>query len=243
MSIYLSIIIPAYNEEDKIADTLNIVLKYIHTKQWQAEIIVVEDGSKDKTAQIVREFCQRYSCVHLLQNPGNRGKGYAVKEGALAAKGEYVLFTDADNSTPIEEVEKLLSVLEKQKCDIAIGSRALPKSQIEIPQPIYRKMMGKIFNIFFRIILGINVRDSQCGFKCFPQAIGKKLFPYQKLERFSFDAELLYIAKKKKYRVKEVPIVWRNRLESRVNPIKDSIRMFMDLCTIRKYDSSGCYKE
>ncbi len=241
MGIYISIIIPAYNEEKKIADTLTIIVEYLNQKRWNAEILVIEDGSKDNTAKIIREIAQHHDCIHLIQNNINKGKGYSVKQGVLAARGEFILFTDADNSTPIEEVEKLLFALENSKCDIAIGSRSLPKSRIEIPQPFYRKIMGKVFNIFVRMILKLNIKDTQCGFKCFPQNIARQLFQYQRLERFGFDAEILFLAQRHRYHIKEIPILWKNRMESRVHIIKDSIRMLMELCIVKRNHLLGLY--
>lgn len=239
----ISVVIPAYNEEKNIGNTLALVLEYFQSKDWPIEIIVSEDASQDKTVEVVESFMRRDGAVRLLRNLQNRGKGSSVRKAVLEAMGEYILFTDADNSTPIEEIEKLVSALQHRKCDIAIASRALAKSKIEIAQPLYRQVMGKVFNIFVRIFLGLNLRDTQCGFKCFPREIGKKVFSLQRLERFCFDAELLYIAKKKGYRILEIPVVWRNRADSKVRPLQDATRMFRDLYQIRKNDSQGLYKD
>ena len=243
MSIDLSIIIPAYNEEARIASTLETILCNAEGSDRRVEIIIVDDHSQDNTEQIIKHFVKNSTVVKYIRNSHNRGKGYSVKQGVLVAQGDYILFTDADNSTPIEEVEKLLFLIQAGRCDIAIGSRALALSKIEIKQPFYRMAMGKIFNIFVRMILGINIRDSQCGFKCFPKKIAKRIFSLQHLERFCFDAELIFIAKLKKYRVKEVPIVWRNSEASKVNPIKDSTRMFFDLLKIRQHHLHGHYED
>ncbi len=237
---YLSIVIPAYNEEAVIEKTLREVVGYLEGKSLSYEIIVVCDGCKDNTASIAEGFVKVNDRISVIDRKTNMGKGFSVKEGCLNAKGEYVIFTDADLSTPIEEVEKLLKWL-KDSYDIAIGSRGLKESDIKIHQPWYRETMGKIFNLFVQILVMRGIKDSQCGFKGFKKEVAQKIFRKQTINGFGFDVEILYIARKFGYRIKEVPVRWLNRKESRVNPLIHSIQMLTDLIRIRFLDRKGTY--
>lgn len=237
---YLSIVIPAYNEEAVIEKTLREVVGYLEGKSLSYEIIVVCDGCKDNTASIAEGFVKVNDRISVIDRKTNMGKGFSVKEGCLNAKGEYVIFTDADLSTPIEEVEKLLKWL-KSNYDIAIGSRGLKESDIKIHQPWYRETMGKIFNLFVQILVMRGIKDSQCGFKGFKKEVAQKIFRKQTINGFGFDVEILYIARKFGYRIKEVPVRWLNRKESRVNPLIHSIQMLTDLIRIRFLDRKGTY--
>lgn len=238
--LYLSIIIPAYNEERKIVSTLGRVLKYLSTKHYLWEIILVDDGSIDRTSEVARGMIKDEGLT-VIKNPVNQGKGYSVKKGVLASNGEVILFSDADLSTPIEELDKIITWL-NEGYDIVIGSRALPESAIEIRQPRYREIMGKIFNIIVRTI-GLNeFRDTQCGFKCFKREGALKAFNLQKINGFAFDVEILYIAKKFGLKIKDVPIRWINSSESKVHLIKGFLSMFLELLKIRLYDWKGYYK-
>lgn len=239
-TIYLSIVIPAYNEENKIGKTLEKTISYFNSRSYAYEIIVVDDKSSDKTLDIIKELSVRHKQIQLLKNKLNYGKGFSVKKGMLASCGQYVLFSDADFSTPIEEMEKLLEWLEKGH-DIAIGSRALKESDIQIHQQWYRETMGKIFNLLVRLITVRKIKDTQCGFKCFKREVIQNIFNKQTINRFSFDVELLWIALKQRYRVKEVPIRWLNNPSSKVHPVLDSTRMFFDLIKIRINDLRGLY--
>ena len=215
---FLSVIIPCYDEEKLIADTLYTVTAYLLRLGYSHEIIVVDDGSRDNTAGIVGRFAEKYPQVRLLENGQNRGKGFSVRMGALRASGEFVCFSDADLSTPIEEVEKLLHWI-RQGFDIAIGSRSLKTSQVELHQPWWRETMGRTFNLIVRIMAVRGIKDTQCGFKCFRGPVAAELFSRQVLDGFSFDVENLFIARKLGYSIKEVPVRWINRIESKVNPV------------------------
>lgn len=232
MAIHLSVVIPAYNEEKRLPQTLDSVLDFLKQQPYRSEVIVSDDGSTDKTAQVaepkLRDFPHR-----ILATPQNKGKGHAVRQGMLAASGEYILFMDADLSTPISEVSRFLSHLKKDQ-DVVIGSRALSESQVEIHQNFFREAMGKIFNRIARLWTFKDVHDSQCGFKCFRRAAAQELFTAQKLDGFSFDVEIVYLAQKFGLRLLELPVVWRNSPQSRVQVFRDPILMFFDILRIRK---------
>lgn len=236
----LSVVIPAYNEEERIDNSLNTIIRYMENRGYRYEIIVVNDGSTDKTVDIVKNFSVRNKNINLILNEKNMGKGYSVKKGILESNGEYILFSDSDLSTPIEEIEKLIRYLQEDY-DIAIGSRALPNSDVQIHQSFHRELMGKIFNLITRILTLMDIKDTQCGFKCFKKDAAKNIFRRQIINGFSFDVEILYIAKKLGYKIREVPVVWLNSNSTRVNLIKDSIRMFIDLLRIRINDYMGRY--
>ena len=208
-----SIVIPAYNESARLGATLEKVLGYVHQQGWDAEVIVVNDGSRDNTAEIVRSFAAKNPALRLVENPGNRGKGYSVRNGMLHARGRTVLFSDADLSSPIEEAPKLFQALE-QGADIAIGSRWLRSETQTQRQPLHRQLFGRIFNLILRLTLGLKFKDTQCGFKAFQQPAVQAIFPLQKIERWGFDPEILFLARKLKFNVKEVPsrlgTQWRN---------------------------------
>lgn len=238
--MHLSVVIPVYNEEERIGKTLDRALSYLNSSNYTYEIIVVNDGSTDNTARIVRKFTERSKDVIFLESTINHGKGFSVRKGMLAARGRYVLFSDADLSTPIEEVEKLQKWLEKGY-DIVIGSRGLRESEIQIRQPWYREGMGKIFNLLVQLITVKGIKDTQCGFKCFKREIIQDIFNKQTITHFSFDVELLWIAMKRGYKIKEIPVRWLNDTQSKVNPVSDSTRMFYDLMKIRINDWKGIY--
>ena len=238
---YLSIVIPAYNEEALIEKTLNDVTLYLEKSGFSYEIIVVCDGCKDKTALLAGEIAKKNNRVSVIDRKVNRGKGYSVKQGCLDASGDYVIFTDADLSTPIDEIEKLLKWLQ-EGYDIAIGSRALKESDIQIHQAWYREIMGKTFNLFVQAIAIKGIKDTQCGFKGFKKEAMQKVFARQTINGFSFDVEVLYIAGKFGYKIKEVPIRWLNRKESKVNPLIHSLQMMIDLIRIRILDWKGAYE-
>jgi len=235
MKIHLSVVIPAYNEEKRLPQTLSAVLDFLKQQPYNSEIIISDDGSTDKTVQVAEAKLQDFP-HRILTTLRNRGKGHAVRQGVLAAAGDYVLFTDADLSTPISEVTRFLSHLEKDQ-DVVIGSRALPESQVEIHQNYFRETMGKIFNRIARMWASVNVHDSQCGFKCFRQPAAHELFTAQKLDGFSFDVEIVYLAQKFGYRLLELPVVWRNSSQSRVQVLRDPVLMFLDILKIRKLHS------
>ncbi len=228
---FLSVIIPAYNEEARLGPTLDAVMAFLKRCSYRSEIVVVDDGSSDRTSEVAQQKLSGFAHQIMKNNP-NLGKGGSVKKGMLAGKGKFLLFTDADLSTPIEEIEKVLKALEKGY-DIVLGSRALPDSNVEIKQNVLRQSMGKIFNLFARALAFQNIKDSQCGFKCFKRQAAQDLFSRQKLMGFGFDAEIVFLAQRLKYRILEMPVIWRNSPNSRVHVIKDSLNMFLDLFRIR----------
>ena len=228
----LSVVIPAYNEENRLPATLKEIISHLDQGNADYEIIIVEDGSTDNTQLKLEEIRSNNSRIRILQNKKNKGKGFSVKKGVLAAQGEYILFCDADGSTPISELDKLLTKLDAGY-DIAIGSRGLKESQIRVRQTFYREYMGKIFNGLVRLLTVPGIADTQCGFKCFKRDVAQELFTLQKIKRFSFDVEVLYLAQKKGFKIAEVPVTWMNSPESRVDLIKDSLRMLIDVLRIR----------
>jgi dolichyl-phosphate beta-glucosyltransferase len=235
-----SIVLPAYNERERIAGTLDRILAHATARGWKFEVIVVNDGSSDDTAVIVGEYARKHPALRLLENPGNRGKGYSVRNGMLHARGDVLLFSDADLSSPIEEADKLFAAIVKG-ADIAIGSRWLDRSLQIRRQPLHRRLFGRIFNLALRIILGLQFKDTQCGFKAFTRRSAQAIFPLQKIERWGFDPELLYLARKFGFTVSEVPVAWSHREGTRINPLRDGIRMFGEILRIRWYALKGNY--
>jgi dolichyl-phosphate beta-glucosyltransferase len=236
-----SIIIPAYNESARVGATLDKVLAYVTKRGWDAEIIAVDDGSRDHTADIVRSREEKNPRLRLLQNPGNRGKGYSVRNGMLHAQGETLLFSDADLSAPIEEAEKLFAAI-ANGADVAIGSRWLRSDLQTERQPLYRQLFGRIFNLALRITLGLNIRDTQCGFKAFTRRAAKTIFPMQTVERWGFDPELLYLAREFGFKVVEVPVEWAHSEGTRISALRDGPQMFLEMLKIRWNALSGKYK-
>ena len=237
----LSIIIPAYNEANRITGTLLIVADYVAKKKLDCEILVVSDGSTDRTNEIVNDYAKRIPQLRLESYEENQGKGYAVRYGVEKAKGKQILFTDADNSTPIEELANLQEQLKKQKADIAIGSRYLPNSNVEIKQPFYRIVFSRAGNLLIRMVLIDGIKDTQCGFKLFKAGVAKEIFKMQKVRRFGFDMEALVVANNLDHKIIEVPVSWFNSRESRVRPVKDGLRTLKDLVFIKLNLWSGRY--
>jgi dolichyl-phosphate beta-glucosyltransferase len=235
-----SLVIPAYNESTRIRPTLDEILRYIKEHQWDAEILIVDDGSRDDTARIVREYGSVHPLVQLVQNPGNRGKGFSVRNGMLHARGEICLFSDADLSSPMAEAEKLFAAV-RQGADVAIGSRWLRAELQTERQPLYRQFFGRIFNLVLRLVLGLHFRDTQCGFKAFRREAAQQIFPMQKIERWGFDPEILFLARKKGLHTVEVPVVWAHSEGTRLHPFRDGLRMFGDVLRIRWNSLSGAY--
>jgi len=235
-----SIIIPAYNESARVGATLKRVLAYATEQGWDAEVIAVDDGSRDNTAEVVRRIAQHDTRLRLLQNPGNRGKGYSIRNGMLHGQGEILLFSDADLSSPIEEANKLFAAI-AEGADIAIGSRWLRSNLQTQRQPIYRQLFGRIFNLMLRITLGLNFRDTQCGFKAFTRRAAQIIFPLQTIERWGFDPELLYMARKFGLKVAEIPVAWAHCGGTRINPLRDAPQMFGEMLKIRWNALSGKY--
>lgn len=238
---FLSVIIPAYNEEKRLLSTLSKICAYLSTKDFPYEIIVVDDGSTDNTLQMVKNFASSNRHIVILINEQNSGKGFSVRKGMLSARGEYVFFTDADLSTPIEEIEKCLPYL-INGYDVVIGSRSMPGSDILVHQPWYREKMGKIFNFMVNMVLLKGIIDTQCGFKGFKREAVRTVFNRCKIDGFSFDVEALYLSRKYNFKIKEIPIRWENSPLSKVSPIKHSLQMFKDLIGIKIKDLKGDYR-
>jgi dolichyl-phosphate beta-glucosyltransferase len=236
----LSVILPAYNEEKRIPGSLHKIVHYLNNSGYMYEIIVVDDGSTDHTLEVATAAAAACKNFRIIQNKTNRGKGYSVKTGVLQSKGDIILFSDTDLSTPIEELPKLLKCLE-EGYDIAIGSRALPESEIRLHQARGREGMGRIFNFLVQALVIEGIQDTQCGFKCFKRRAAEAVFQRQRLTGFSFDVEILYLAKKLGYRIAEVPVVWSNSKETKVSILKDPLRMLLDLLKIRYFDFRGLY--
>ena len=237
----LSIVIPAYNEEIRLPKTLECIFAYLQARPYRAEIIVVNDGSTDTTAEIISAYRQKFPALRLVSNEGNRGKGYSVRHGMLEARGEIALFTDADLSTPIEEADKLLAPLRERDFDVAIGSRAIDRSLIVVHQSAIRELAGIFFNRMVRWIMGIDFSDTQCGFKAFRRERARVIFEQQRVESFGFDPEILFLAKRNGLRVAEIPVRWSHDSATKVNVAADGIRMFLELLWIQWNALRGCY--
>jgi dolichyl-phosphate beta-glucosyltransferase len=235
-----SIVIPAYNEGKRLRPTLNRVLAYIQQQGWDAEVIVVNDGSRDDTRDIVLSMAENHQQLKLVENPGNRGKGYSVRNGMLKASGKIIVFSDADLSSPIEEMPKLLQAIERG-ADIAIGSRWLRAELQTTRQSLHRQLFGRIFNVLNRMVLGLKFKDTQCGFKAFTRRAAQTILPLQQIERWGFDPEILFLARKFGFRVEEVPVLWGHAGGTRINPLADGTRMFYEMLHIRWCDLSGKY--
>ena len=239
--VHLSVVIPAFEEAGRLDRTLRRVRVYLDGQSFSSEVLVVVDGGGDGTLEIARKWETDWSTLRVLDNKVNQGKGFAVRCGMLVSRGRYLLFSDADLSTPIDQVERLLVALEAGG-DVAIGSRALAGSDVRVRQAWWRELMGRLFNRVVRLIALSDVLDTQCGFKCFRRDAGRQIFARQRIWRFSFDVELLWIARKLGYRVTEVPVTWVNDPSSRVHPLRDSLRMLVDLVRVRYNDLRGVYQ-
>jgi dolichyl-phosphate beta-glucosyltransferase len=235
-----SIVIPAYNEGERLGPTLEQVLKYLSAQPWNSEVVVVNDGSRDDTADLVRGFAITDPRVRLVENPGNRGKGYSVRHGMLEARGKVVIFSDADLSSPIEEMPKLLESL-AAGADIAIGSRWLRAELQTQRQSLHRQLFGRIFNLLQRLILGLRFKDTQCGFKAFTRTAVQTVMPLQRIERWGFDPEILFLARKFGFRVEEIAVRWGHSGDTRIHPLVDGAKMFLELLHVRWNDMTGKY--
>ena len=233
----ISIIIPAYNEEKRLPSTLQKVREYLSGSQWEfSELLVVDDGSHDRTVEVARAAGAR-----VLQNPGNRGKGFTVRHGMLEAKGEWALFTDADLSSPIGELDRLWPAAEREGAAVAIGSRALDRSMVGVHQPPFREAMGRVFNFVMRFLTGLPFRDTQCGFKLFETRAAREIFGRQKLDGFGFDVEVLYIARRLGYQTIEVPVKWNDVAGTKVSMWR-GMTAFLDPVKVRWNGITGKYK-
>ena len=250
MAYSLTIIIPAYNEANRIGPTLDEVLRFLRLAPYRAEVAVVNDGSRDRTPEVVSARAADYREagheLRLLTNLPNRGKGYSVRRGVSEARGDVILFTDADLSSPITEAPKLVGPIFEGRADVVFGSRALNRELIGVHQPAMREFGGKVFNFLMQAITGLPFKDTQCGFKAFRREAARPVFALQRIERFGFDPEVLYIARKQGWRLLEVPVVWNHaeggELQSKLNYMRDSVNMFADLVRIRANDIKGSYE-
>jgi dolichyl-phosphate beta-glucosyltransferase len=237
----LSIIIPSYNEELRLPATLDKIASYIQSSRRNTDVIVVDDGSKDRTAQVAESYRGKLPNLRVLSNGVNRGKGYSVRHGSLEALGDVILFTDADLSAPIEEADKLLAAL--QDHDVAIGSRAMDRGLIEVHESPFREFAGIVFNAIVRLILRLPFVDTQCGFKAFRRGPSRIIFEQQTIERFGFDPELLYLARHHGLSTIEVPVRWSHSPATKVNMLRDSLQMFLDILFIRWNALKGRYRK
>lgn len=238
----ISIVVPAYNEERRLPSTLDALVAYLDAREWKfAEIVVVDDGSTDGTVALVERRRAARPLIRLLRNPGNRGKGYAVRHGVLEAKGDWILFSDADLSTPIGELDKLYAAAQAQGAQAAIGSRALDRSLIQRHQPGLRETAGKFFNLVMRLTTGLAFRDTQCGFKLFQAPAAREIFRRQQLDGFGFDVEALFIARELGIPAIEVPVRWSDVEGTKVSALR-GLDAFVDLARIRLRQLAGKYR-
>jgi dolichyl-phosphate beta-glucosyltransferase len=238
----LSIIIPAFNEESRLPGTIQALKRYLGTQNFDfLEVVVVDDGSLDGTAALVKRAAAAWPVMRLLRNPGNRGKGYSVRNGMLDAKGDWVLFTDADLSAPIEEVEKLLAAVERDGADVAIGSRALDRSLVSVHQSMMREFSGRFFNLVMRVVARLPFHDTQCGFKLFRREAAQAIFSRLQIDGFGFDVEALFIARKRGFKTIEVPVRWADVEGTKVS-MANGLNAFADLARIRRNAVRGLYR-
>jgi len=238
---FLSIIVPAYNEAQRLGRSLDRIRAYLAAKSFGAEVIVVDDGSSDGTSALVRRACETWPELRCIVNEVNRGKGFTVRRGVLEARGQYVLFTDADLSAPIDELEKLLKAAQEQDVDVVIGSRAVDRSYIEKHQSRGREFGGIVFNLMVQTILGLRIHDTQCGFKLFRRSKAAPVFERMTITGFGFDPELLFLAKRARLKIIELPVRWSHAEGSKIRFVRDSVRMFSDLLRIRWNQITGRY--
>ena len=238
-ALELSIVIPSFNEELRLPPTLESIAAFLPTLGMPTEILVVDDGSQDRTAAVAESFREKLPLLRVISNGVNRGKGYSVRHGMLEARGRLVLFTDADLSAPIEEAPKLLQALDKY--DVAIGSRALDRRLITVHESRFREFAGIVFNKIVRTVLRLPFVDTQCGFKAFRRESCRIIFEQQRIERFGFDPELLYLARHHGLHTVEIPVRWAHSPATKVNMLRDSVLMFLDIFTIRWNALRGRY--
>lgn len=243
MKADLSIIVPAFNEEDRLGDSVGKILAYLRQNYPNGELIIVDDGSKDKTAEIAEKSCAAFPEIksEVIRYETNRGKGYAVKTGLLAATADIALFSDADLSTPIEETPKLINPIKNGDFDVTFGSRALDRSLIGTHQPWRREQGGKVFNFIVKTLTGLPFWDTQCGFKAFEMTKFRPLLDVMQIERFGFDVEFLYVANYRGLKLKEIPVRWNHCDGTKVSVFRDSQRMFNEVRQIRRNAKKGIY--
>jgi glycosyltransferase involved in cell wall biosynthesis len=239
----ISIVVPAFDEEERLPATLSSIFRYIDSRSFDfAEVLVVDDGSSDGTCAVTEQLASSRPDLRLLRNPGNRGKGYSVRHGMLEAQGEWVLFTDADLSAPIEELDTLAAAVAANCASVAIGSRALDRSLIRVHQSRFRENAGRLFNLLVRVFTGMPFQDTQCGFKLIHSSAAREVFGRQRLERFGFDVEVLFIAQLLGYSMIEVPVRWSHSEGTKVRMLRDSLAMFTDVVRVRWNQVLGRYR-
>lgn len=239
---YLSIIIPAYNEEARLGRTLAATFDYLDAQGYTSEVIVVDDGSTDRTVEVAHSFNERATGrLRVLKNPGNQGKGYSVRNGMLNANGEIQLFYDADLSTPLSEIPKVIEPIANNQYDVVFGSRALSPEMIGEHQSIFRQIRGRIGNLIIRALIGINFMDTQCGFKAFKRQAAHSVFELQKITGFGFDPEILFIAQKQGWRLLEMPVHWNHVEGSKVTMFSATLNVLLEVVNIRWNDLTGKY--
>ena len=238
MSAFLSIVIPAHNEETRLPGTLEQVFRFLGQQSFTSEVLVIENGSNDRTFEIAQAFTKQHANLRVIQNDW-RGKGRAIQRGISEAQGEYIFLCDADLSMPIEEINKFIPP-QLQDVDIAIASREAPGA-VRYNEPYYRHFTGRVFNTLIRLLVLPELQDTQCGFKCLRARAARDIFRYQTLTGWAFDVELLYIARHHKYQIVEVPIHWYFNADSKISIFRDSLRMFLDLLAIRRNARRGLY--
>ena len=238
--IFLSLIIPLYNEENRLSKSLTKISQYFSKQKYAYEVIFVNDGSKYATLELIEKLVKNKPEFKLISNSANWGKGNAIKKGMLQAKGKYVIFTDIDLSTPLEELPKLITKLEN--CNVAVGVRRHKQSQVLKHQSFIREFLGQCFTIMTKMLVGKDIIDATCGFKGFRKTVKDKIFNQMKVNRWAFDAEILYLAKKYHYKIGQVPVIWKNDTGTKVNMIRDGVGAFVDLIRIKMWDVIGEYK-
>jgi len=239
---YLTIVIPAYNEALRVGRTLEDVRKYAASRPFETEIVLVDDGSSDRTLGLFREFQSVRPGTQVLSNAVNRGKGFSVRRGVLEAHGQVVLFTDADLSAPIEEADNLLAALDSESADAAIGSRALDRTLIGVHQPWRREYAGRFFNLLVRLFTGLKIHDTQCGLKLFRRDATRRAFELQRVDGFGFDPELLFLIQRFGGKIVEVPVRWNDNPATKVHFLRDSAHMLLDLIVLRWRAMAGRYR-
>ncbi|MBC7899359.1 MAG: glycosyltransferase family 2 protein [Saprospiraceae bacterium] len=239
----ISIVVPAFDEQDRLGDSVRIIAEYIEKTGLNAELIIVDDGSKDKTAGIAESACDAFPNVEskVIRYEENRGKGFAVRTGLLAAQADIALFSDADLSTPIEEMNKLIEPIESGEFDVTFGSRALDRTLIGTHQPWRREQGGRVMNLIIKTMSGLPFLDTQCGFKAFRMDKFRPLLELMTIDRFGFDVEFLYVAKHHALRLSEIPVRWNNVEGSKVSVVRDTRRMITELVQIRRNSKRGIY--
>src|SRR3990172_2835274 len=236
----LSIVIPAYNEEKIIKMSLGKIIDYLKVKRYDWEIVVADDGSVDKTKDLIKNLTHKNKRIKLVRLPQNKGKGGAIKKGILAAKGKYIIFMDADLSVDLGNIDIFLKQLKKES-PVVIASRRVKGAEIEVHQPWHREVMGRVFTFLTRILMQVNVADFTCGFKGFTNEAAKKIFSKSLINRWAYDAEIMFLSNKFGYKIRQMPIVWKNRGDTRVRLKNVIFESFMDLLKIRLNDLRGVY--